>query len=117
MSKCPECGHENELGTPLCQKCGATIPAPVESTEAAEPKPEVSPEDQELLDLVSGGKKISAIKLYRERTGKGLKEAKDAVEALAREHGIASQTVKAGCSGMVLLGLAGLIGGAMYLFA
>jgi ribosomal protein L7/L12 len=32
--------------------------------------------------LKSGGKVIHAIKLYRERTGVGLKEAKDAVDAM-----------------------------------
>jgi len=45
-------------------------------------------------------KKIWAIKLYREQTGVGLKQAKDAVEALAANHGIRTQT---GCAGMVLL--------------
>ena len=38
----------------------------------------------ELLALLRQGQKIQAIKLYRERTGVGLKEAKDVVEALAR---------------------------------
>ena len=33
------------------------------------------------------GNKIEAIKLYREATGSGLKEAKDAVEAMEREPG------------------------------
>lgn len=36
----------------------------------------------EARSLVQQGKKIDAIKLCRERTGLGLKEAKDAVEAL-----------------------------------
>lgn len=36
----------------------------------------------EVKALVDSGKKINAIKLYRERTGLGLKEAKDAVEAM-----------------------------------
>ena len=34
--------------------------------------------------LVAEGKKIQAIKLYREETGLGLKEAKDAVEELVQ---------------------------------
>jgi len=49
-------------------------------------------------------KKIQAIKIYRERYHVGLKEAKDAVEALAAEHGIAAQG--AGCAGVFLLGVA-----------
>ena len=34
----------------------------------------------ELLGLMRAGQKIQAVKLYRERHGVGLKEAKDAVE-------------------------------------
>jgi ribosomal protein L7/L12 len=37
-----------------------------------------------VLAALSAGKKIEAIKLYRQRTGVGLKEAKDAVEAMER---------------------------------
>lgn len=37
---------------------------------------------RDLEQLLSAGKKIEAIKLVRERTGLGLKEAKDAVERL-----------------------------------
>ncbi|WP_432840731.1 ribosomal protein L7/L12 [Dactylosporangium sp. CA-092794] len=40
-----------------------------------------------LQELVSG-RKIQAIKLYREATGAGLKEAKDAVDALAQQRGL-----------------------------
>jgi ribosomal protein L7/L12 len=39
---------------------------------------------QELL----AGRKIQAIKAYREATGAGLREAKDAVELLARQRGL-----------------------------
>jgi ribosomal protein L7/L12 len=38
----------------------------------------------EIQDLLRRGNKIEAIKLYREQTGLGLKEAKDAVEAIER---------------------------------
>jgi ribosomal protein L7/L12 len=38
--------------------------------------------EQELAGLLDQGQKIEAIKLYRERTGAGLKEAKDAVDAI-----------------------------------
>ncbi len=36
---------------------------------------------ERVKELVRAGKKIEAIKMYREETGAGLKEAKDAVEA------------------------------------
>ncbi|MBS0264819.1 MAG: ribosomal protein L7/L12 [Planctomycetes bacterium] len=38
--------------------------------------------DQKILDCLQSGQKIEAIKLYREQTGVGLKEAKDYVEGL-----------------------------------
>jgi ribosomal protein L7/L12 len=44
--------------------------------------------DQQILQLLAAGKKIAAIKIYREQTNVGLKEAKDAVEALAAQNGI-----------------------------
>lgn len=47
-----------------------------------------SSEATQLVELVRGGRKIEAVKLYRERHGVGLKEAKDAVEALAGEAGV-----------------------------
>lgn len=36
-----------------------------------------------LYDAIARGKLIQAIKIYRETTGVGLKEAKDAVDAMA----------------------------------
>ncbi len=44
--------------------------------------------DRQILQLLAAGKKIAAIKIYREQTNVGLKEAKDAVEALAAQNGI-----------------------------
>lgn len=47
---------------------------------------EASAADQsDIIELLRQGQKIEAIKLYRERTGLGLKEAKDAVEAIERQ--------------------------------
>ena len=50
---------------------------------AAPPRPEAA-EEQDEFDVVlenDGGKKIQVIKVVRELTGLGLKEAKDVVEA------------------------------------
>ena len=41
-------------------------------------------DETELRDLLARGNTIGAVKLYRERTGLGLKESKDAVDTLAR---------------------------------
>ena len=51
------------------------------------PPESAAPELAGVLELVRAGKLIEAIKLYRERTGAGLAEAKSAVEALRREIG------------------------------
>jgi len=45
------------------------------------PTPQVTPE---ILDLVQRGLKIEAIKLYRQQTGAGLKDAKDFIDSLSR---------------------------------
>jgi ribosomal protein L7/L12 len=42
-------------------------------------------DDEEIRDLIRQNRKIEAIKRMRERTGLGLAEAKDAVEALERQ--------------------------------
>jgi Ribosomal protein L7/L12 C-terminal domain len=44
-----------------------------------DPNQGVSPQ---VMELVKAGQKIQAIKVYREQTGAGLKEAKDYVESL-----------------------------------
>ena len=62
--------------------------------------------ESELVALLEQGQKIEAIRLYRDKTGAGLKEAKDAVEALAAKHGL--PVGRSGCAGVVLLCLAGL---------
>ena len=56
--------------------------------------------DQELLVMLQAGQKIEAIKRYRERTGRGLKESKDYVDALQTRAGLKSQ--QRGCAGVVL---------------
>jgi len=61
-------------------------------------------------EAVTSGRKIEAIKLLREETGMGLKEAKHAVEELERSLGL--PPAKTGCSGLIaLIGLvlAGLL--------
>ena len=41
-----------------------------------------SPLPPQIMEAVRGGRKIQAIKLYRDWTGVGLKEAKDAIDAV-----------------------------------
>jgi large subunit ribosomal protein L7/L12 len=110
---------EDELSTLLAQRrkieaiklyrdrTGASLKVAKDAVEALErgealrigPRP-LGNVEEEIVSLVEQGRKIEAIKLYRERFGAGLKEAKEAVEALARERGI---PLKSGCLGMILL--------------
>jgi tetratricopeptide (TPR) repeat protein len=54
--------------------------------ELSPPKLEVTINHERVRKLLKEGKKIQAIKAYREETGIGLKEAKDAVEAIENGH-------------------------------
>ena len=111
MPKCRVCDHNNPVGIDRCQKCGTWIKQEVPSKlvgqgqesgpASEEPDPDPDSLEYQVLALMQGQKKIEAIKLYRQQTGVGLKEAKDAVEALAAKYGISPKG--AGCAGMVLL--------------
>jgi large subunit ribosomal protein L7/L12 len=75
--------------------------AAVEALERGGPlSSELAPasSEEEVLALLKQGQKINAIKLYRQRTGAGLKEAKDAVEELARRYAIK----EAGCASLLV---------------
>lgn len=62
---------------------------------------------QAVNEAILGGRKIEAIKIYREATGVGLKEAKDAVEELEKgsrqnkPEKLTLRTGKSGCLGVV----------------
>ena len=56
--------------------------------------------EKQVLELLTAGKKIQAIKVYRMQAKVGLKEAKDAVEALAAQNGIAPPP-RSGCFAVV----------------
>ena len=122
MAKCPFCDHFNRTDALQCEKCRAPLQTSIPSGSDSPPsEPVAMPEpgtlEADVLDLVKAQQKIQAIKLYREQTGIGLKEAKDFVEALAAKHGIAAGG--GGCAGMVLLMIAAsaAVGGAAWTLA
>jgi DNA-binding beta-propeller fold protein YncE len=95
--KCPSCGaplsFENVGASVSCHFCGSTVIVPEELRQPGAPAPQPAAPSLdnilgqasrlgELGQLIRGGHKIAAIKLYRELFGVGLKEAKDAVERL-----------------------------------
>jgi len=87
----------------------------VEALEQNEPPAAAEPADAaletQIVSLLEAGRKIEAIKVYRERTGAGLKEAKDAVESIAAER----QTIApiapsgSGCLGVIVLFVAAVL--------
>jgi ribosomal protein L7/L12 len=60
----------------------AAPPRPGGSATPGAPVVPLSSDDDAVLTLARAGRTIDAIKLFREQTGAGLKESKDAVEAL-----------------------------------
>lgn len=66
-------------------RAGRDLTGPPPSRPAARPMIRVGDEridDEAIRELIRQNRKIDAIKLMREKTGLGLAEAKDAVEAL-----------------------------------
>lgn len=57
---------------------------PVLGTAPRHAPPPAADSYPEVLTALRAGNKIQAIKAYREATGEGLKDAKDAVEALEK---------------------------------
>ena len=85
MAKCTFCNHVNSSTSKYCAQCGTALvndPPNFYADEPNEPPHADKPTDADSLDnqmlsLLREGKKIPAIKLCREQTGMGLKEAKD----------------------------------------
>ncbi len=130
LLECVRAGQKIEAIRRLREATGSGLVEAKDAIEALEagrqtarpdgPPPPASTADNEILELLRSGNKIAAIKLYRERTGGGLKDAKEAVEALGRAHGI-STPQGVGCGGaatMLLLGLvvAVFLGGGFVVF-
>ncbi len=104
---CPGCGAPVESSERACPYCGAAISAAPVSSSA--PTVRVSKAAVQSLALggdplqavreqIERGNKVEAIRLYREATGVGLKEAKDAVDAMqdGKDFDAAATLVSAG---------------------
>ena len=79
---CQHCGAPRTSGDATCEFCGTVFPgatAPKRSDGGAPPG---------VMEALRAGNKLEAIKHYRNATRVGLKEAKDAVEAIERMHGL-----------------------------
>ncbi len=79
---------------------------------------ELSPE---VFQLLASGRKIEAIKLIREETGLGLREAKDLADAILGDHAPTAaapppMTEQGGAGGMIAIIIAVLIAYLVYVF-
>lgn len=102
MIRCPQCEHFSIDGATECERCNAPLTPTTEAPADAPASQEPSLAGQ-VLSIAATGGTIAAIKYYRQQTGLGLKDSKEAVEALLRQHNVAP---KSGCSGMILLAVA-----------
>ncbi|HEV3004789.1 MAG TPA: zinc-ribbon domain-containing protein [Pirellulales bacterium] len=91
MPRCSACGKKNLPGFAFCQKCGMPLEGDGGVPEPAHDSPFAPTDgaggnagelDEQISQLLHQGHKIQAIRLYRERTGAGLAEAKQAVEQM-----------------------------------
>lgn len=93
--QCASCSAPLEFeGTPIqkCGFCGGTVIVPYELFHRpsfdATSLTGVAANVAEIRRLIASGQKLMAIKLFRETFGVGLREAKDAVEAMERGIGV-----------------------------
>jgi len=134
IGQCPQCGAtigqptahlEREVRSLLDQgrkieavklykdQTGVGLAAAKDAVEAmqagANPPSDIGDDlEAELLRLLGRGEKLAAAKLYKERKGVALLEAKQAVESLATKHGLGMQ--RAGCLGALVTLLAAAFG-------
>ncbi|MBX7168635.1 MAG: ribosomal protein L7/L12 [Pirellulales bacterium] len=111
--RCPQCHRENKADASMCRHCGARLEPDVqEDVPASKPSRADLPAWQATaLTMFEQGRVIDAIKACRAETGLGLKEAKEAVERLAAEHGLSDvvrrqqRTQTLGCMILAVVGV------------
>ena len=113
MPRCRFCDQTNPAGATRCASCGAELPADEAAIASVSPASAGRQDDageafeRRIVSVLETRGKIAAIKEYRESTGTGLKEAKDAVEALVARHGVQpARGAGCGAAAAVLLALA-----------
>lgn len=89
LIRCPECGSHVSDQAVACPGCGYPMAARrAQGMDSAAGLP--ASKTNGVREALRSGNKIEAIKIYREATGLGLKESKDAVEILEVEMGLRS---------------------------
>lgn len=119
MKRCSYCDHFNPEDAVNCERCGGELErgrtGPRETELEADDSRSVAPAggqssiEDEVLQIAREAGKIPAIKVYRELTGAGLKEAKDAVEAILARHGVQSKATGCGTAVLLLVACAAVV--------
>lgn len=95
---CPKCGGSLQVvsgsRTIICGYCGTEVTIRDDEPGRSEPNLITSENLERVRTMIAGGEYVEAIKLYRESTGASLKDAKDAVDAMAKGAGIEVQQPK-----------------------
>ena len=109
MPKCFFCNHDNPNDVDTCQECRVELKTAAQPHKSAEPNNQdaieselgnqdaIDPLEDELLQHLRAGRKIQAVKAYRERTGSSLKDAVMFIDAVQKKYGIETPS-KSGCS-------------------
>ncbi|NQV25461.1 MAG: ribosomal protein L7/L12 [Rhodopirellula sp.] len=102
--------YRERTGTGLAEAKDAVEALAAGGTLNGEPSAErIAADDPELVDevkeLLGQGNALLAVKLVRERTGRGLKDSKEIVDKIGVDSGLMAQS-GSGCLGAVLLGIA-----------
>jgi ribosomal protein L7/L12 len=114
MSFCSNCGARVPDDATNCTACGAPVSAASTNEQEGPRALSIDPGmTAQVQQYAREGKKIQAIKEYREQTGAGLKEAKDAVERWMQAEGIVAAS-GSGCGTSVLI-LMTFLGGGLFL--
>lgn len=74
--------------TVRCDYCGSTVIVPETLRSPHLAQGDAAPYFNEVVNLVRNGRKIEAIKLFREHNNTGLKEAKDVIDAIERNEDV-----------------------------
>lgn len=126
--KCPYCGASIAADATKCSACGALMPdASIERASAPAAPAQGAPADQQTrvalnadtLRVLQTEGKIPAIKFVRQKTGLGLKEAKEYVEAVeqGRDPGpVRAMPPKTGCGTAAAIAVALVIAGMVLRF-
>lgn len=118
VKKCPCCGASIPVAATTCTACGALMPAaPAPASGALSDDQARGALNADVLRVMQADGKIQALKFIRERTGFGLKQAKDYLEVLetGRDPGpVPALQARAGCGTAAALALVAVSAAALW---